>query len=247
MSEKKPRGRPRGSGRRNQSTTFDSIVQLEATTESSQATAASTTQAQPDNISADQYSRPVTRNATAAAQLPTTVPASQSVSTRSGQSATSQSPGAATSKYLPGGGGRKQLTRKPVNPGRRSKEARYALAQEAFEREKEKRQEQANEALRAERARERLLRGRGRGDRARGRGRGGFMGDSHSVSGPFSGGKVTHGAIEVKPCSNLVTKYRLQTIAQKAQNLILRLMELLNLVHRTKETQPLRPRALSWG
>lgn len=142
--------------------------------------------------SAGQADQPLATSAFASAST-STRPAVQRLDSLKGTSAPGSRSGSPATRGAAAARGRKPLSRQPVFKGRRSKEERDALQQEALERERERRAEREAEIRKTNRGLYRGAGGRGRGDRA-GRGRGGYMGDV-PVSGPFSLGKVTNGML----------------------------------------------------
>ena len=144
--------------------------------------------------SAEQTDQPPATSASASASASastSTRPAVQRLDSLKGISAPDPRSASPATRGAAAARGRKPLSRQPVFKGRRSKEERDALQQEALERERERRAEREAEIRKTNRGLYRGAGGRGRGDRA-GRGRGGYMGDV-PVSGPFSLGKVTNG------------------------------------------------------
>ena len=210
-----PRGRPRGSGRggakapeRQAQKTAESELSAPPA-ESSEAVPDAASAADPKQgkeslnadhdmpdaqlqASAEQADQPPATSASASASASTsTRPAVQRLDSLKGTSAPKSRSESPATRGAAAARGRKPLSRQPVFKGRRSKEERDALQQEALERERERRAEREAEIRKTNRGLYRGAGGRGRGDRA-GRGRGGYMGDV-PVSGPFSLGKVTNG------------------------------------------------------
>ena len=210
-----PRGRPRGSGRGGAKAS-ERQAQKAAESELS-APPAENSEAVPDaasatnpkqgkeslnadygmsdaqlQASAEQADQSPATSASASASTSTTTrPAVQRLDSLKGISAPDSRSASPATRGAAAARGRKPLSRQPVFKGRRSKEERDALQQEALERERERRAEREAEIRKTNRGLYRGAGGRGRGDRA-GRGRGGYMGDV-PVSGPFSLGKVTNG------------------------------------------------------
>ena len=208
-----PRGRPRGSGRggakapeRQAQKTAESELSAPPA-ENSEAVPDAASAADPKQgkeplsadhnmpdaqlqASAEQADQPPATSASAFAST-STRPAVQRLDSLKGTLASGSRSASPATRGAAAARGRKPLSRQPVFKGRRSKEERDALQQEALERERERRAEREAEIRKTNRGLYSGVGGRGRGDRA-GRGRGGYMGDV-PVSGPFSLGKVTNG------------------------------------------------------